>query len=139
MEHSVLSMMTVPFCISHCIATSEGSSILVDHLAAWNLMEKALDSASEWLPHPHLTEIEQCSSVNIPWPRKGMSDADYIHAFQQIVMPIGMEFAPDLVISAFLRFSYYPCTNGTKSPLALTLLQGMILANVLFLQQDTHT
>ncbi|KAJ8587474.1 histone deacetylase clr3, partial [Rhizopogon salebrosus TDB-379] len=37
-------------------------------------------------------------SVNIPWPRKGMTDADYIHAFQQIVMPIGMEFAPDLVI-----------------------------------------
>ncbi|KAG2345481.1 histone deacetylase clr3 [Suillus weaverae] len=37
-------------------------------------------------------------SVNIPWPKKGMTDADYIHAFQQIVMPIGMEFAPDLVI-----------------------------------------
>ncbi|KAH8080278.1 histone deacetylase complex protein [Cristinia sonorae] len=37
-------------------------------------------------------------SVNIPWPEKGMGDADYIHAFQQIVMPIGIEFAPDLVI-----------------------------------------
>lgn len=39
------------------------------------------------------------SSVNIPWPEKGMDDADYIHAFQKIVMPIGAEFAPDLVIS----------------------------------------
>lgn len=37
-------------------------------------------------------------SVNIPWPGKGMGDADYIHAFQSIVMPIAMEFAPELVI-----------------------------------------
>jgi len=37
-------------------------------------------------------------SVNIPWPRRGMVDADYIHAFQQIVMPICVEFAPELVI-----------------------------------------
>lgn len=28
-----------------------------------------------------------------------MTDADYIYAFQAIVMPIAMEFAPDLVIS----------------------------------------
>lgn len=41
------------------------------------------------------------SSVNIPWPEKGMGDADYIHAFQRIVMPIAMEFAPELVISAW--------------------------------------
>ncbi|CAK5281569.1 unnamed protein product, partial [Mycena citricolor] len=37
-------------------------------------------------------------SVNIPWPEAGMGDAEYLHAFQQIVMPIAMEFAPDLVI-----------------------------------------
>ncbi|KAJ6625570.1 histone deacetylase complex protein [Mycena sp. CBHHK59/15] len=37
-------------------------------------------------------------SVNIPWPEKGMGDADYIHAFQKVVMPIAMEFAPELVI-----------------------------------------
>ncbi|KAF5393270.1 hypothetical protein D9757_000628 [Collybiopsis confluens] len=37
-------------------------------------------------------------SVNIPWPERGMGDADYIHAFQRIVMPIAMEFAPELVI-----------------------------------------
>lgn len=68
-----------------------------------------------------------------------MTDADYIHAFQQIVMPIGMEFAPDLVISAFFYFPRHPLVNITKSLLALTLLLGMILANVLFLQQDTRT
>ncbi|KAG6876790.1 hypothetical protein C0992_011752 [Termitomyces sp. T32_za158] len=37
-------------------------------------------------------------SVNIPWPESGMADADYIYAFQKIVMPIAMEFAPELVI-----------------------------------------
>ncbi|KAF9268927.1 histone deacetylase complex protein [Marasmius fiardii PR-910] len=37
-------------------------------------------------------------SVNIPWSEKGMGDADYIHAFQKVVMPIAMEFAPELVI-----------------------------------------
>ncbi|KAF9012390.1 histone deacetylase complex protein [Cyathus striatus] len=37
-------------------------------------------------------------SVNIPWPEAGMGDAEYIHAFQKIVMPIAMEFAPELVI-----------------------------------------
>jgi hypothetical protein len=30
-----------------------------------------------------------------------MGDADYIHAFQTIVMPIATEFSPDLVISEF--------------------------------------
>jgi histone deacetylase 6 len=51
-----------------------------------------------------------------------MTDADYIHAFQQIVMPIGMEFAPDLVISVSSHFSPYPGANDTKYPLVLTLL-----------------
>ncbi|GAA5989512.1 hypothetical protein JCM11641_005556 [Rhodosporidiobolus odoratus] len=37
-------------------------------------------------------------SVNIPFPHEGMGDADYIYAFQQIVMPIAYEFAPDFVI-----------------------------------------
>ncbi|EPQ57394.1 histone deacetylase complex protein [Gloeophyllum trabeum ATCC 11539] len=37
-------------------------------------------------------------SVNIPWPEKGMRDADYLHAFYHVVMPIAREFAPELVI-----------------------------------------
>ncbi|KAJ7287455.1 histone deacetylase complex protein [Mycena rebaudengoi] len=40
-------------------------------------------------------------SVNIPWPECGMGDADYILAFQKIVMPIALEFAPELVIKQF--------------------------------------
>jgi histone deacetylase 6 len=39
-------------------------------------------------------------NVNIPWSQKGMGDADYIYAFQQVVMPIATEFDPDLVIIA---------------------------------------
>lgn len=37
-------------------------------------------------------------SVNIPWPTNGFGDADYLYAFQQIVMPIAYEFSPELVI-----------------------------------------
>ncbi|KZF20599.1 Arginase/deacetylase [Xylona heveae TC161] len=39
-------------------------------------------------------------NVNIPWPSQGMGDGDYMYAFQNIVMPIGYEFDPDLVIIA---------------------------------------
>ncbi|SAM82945.1 related to HDA1-histone deacetylase A [Ustilago bromivora] len=37
-------------------------------------------------------------SVNVPWPSKGMGDADYMYAFHHLVMPIAQEFAPDFVI-----------------------------------------
>jgi histone deacetylase 6 len=36
--------------------------------------------------------------VNIPWAVGGAGDADYIYAFQKIVMPIAYEFNPQLVI-----------------------------------------
>ena len=41
-------------------------------------------------------------NINIPWPTKGMGDADYLLAFQHIVMPVAYEFDPDLVISESL-------------------------------------
>lgn len=37
-------------------------------------------------------------NVNIPWKTAGMTDGDYIYAFQRIVMPIAQDFNPDLVI-----------------------------------------
>jgi len=37
-------------------------------------------------------------TINIPWPRKGMTDSDYIYAFNRIVMPIAYEFGPNIVI-----------------------------------------
>lgn len=37
-------------------------------------------------------------NVNIPWADHGMGDGDYLYAFQEVVMPIAVEFDPDLVI-----------------------------------------
>ncbi|KAI1931621.1 Histone deacetylase hda1 [Ophidiomyces ophidiicola] len=37
-------------------------------------------------------------NINIPWPGQGMGDGDYLYAFQEVIMPIGYEFNPDLVI-----------------------------------------
>ncbi|XP_051157259.1 histone deacetylase 6-like [Leptopilina boulardi] len=37
-------------------------------------------------------------NVNIPWNEKGMGDAEYIAAFQQVVMPIAYQYNPDLIL-----------------------------------------
>ncbi|KAF2744528.1 hypothetical protein M011DRAFT_470372 [Sporormia fimetaria CBS 119925] len=37
-------------------------------------------------------------NVNIPWAEHGMGDAEYLYAFQEVVVPIATEFDPDLVI-----------------------------------------
>ncbi|KAG2196385.1 hypothetical protein INT47_012889 [Mucor saturninus] len=37
-------------------------------------------------------------TLNIPWPCAGMTDADYLYAFRQVIMPIAMEFGPDVVV-----------------------------------------
>lgn len=54
-------------------------------------------------------------NVNIPWPTQGMGDGDYLYAFQEVVMPIGYEFDPDLVISksytALILRHAYSTTN----------------------------
>ena len=42
-----------------------------------------------------------------------MSNADYIYAFQQIVMPIAYEFAPDFVIGSSLPL--FSRARGTRS------------------------
>ncbi|KAF1990579.1 hypothetical protein K402DRAFT_417366 [Aulographum hederae CBS 113979] len=51
--------------------------------------------------HKHCGEYPGLGkNINIPWSHKGMGDADYLYAFQQVVMPVAMEFNPDLVIVA---------------------------------------
>lgn len=37
-------------------------------------------------------------NINIPWKTNGMTDGDYMYAFQNIVMPVAYEFNQDLVI-----------------------------------------
>ncbi|KAF2092952.1 hypothetical protein NA57DRAFT_49412, partial [Rhizodiscina lignyota] len=51
--------------------------------------------------HKHCGEGEGLGyNVNIPWSSHGKTDADYLLAFQKVVMPIAREFDPDLVIIA---------------------------------------
>ena len=75
------------------------------------------------------------SSVNIPWPEKGMGDAEYIYAFMKIVMPIAMEFAPELVISERLftlrTFLCYNSLMPGQSLQALMLQMEMNLENAM--------
>jgi acetoin utilization deacetylase AcuC-like enzyme len=58
-----------------------------------------LDSQADFFPSLIRGSDKGGSSVNIPWPTKGMGDAEYLWAFEKIVMPISTEFSPDLVIS----------------------------------------
>ncbi|XP_032228766.2 histone deacetylase 6 isoform X1 [Nematostella vectensis] len=37
-------------------------------------------------------------NVNVPWNKSHIGDADYIAAFQQILLPIAYEFDPDIVL-----------------------------------------
>jgi len=39
-------------------------------------------------------------TVNIAWPKRGMGDAEYLAAFQQIILPIAYQFNPQLVLVA---------------------------------------
>ncbi|KAG6752956.1 hypothetical protein POTOM_042997 [Populus tomentosa] len=54
------------------------------------------------LLHEALNEVgrngAEGSCVNIPWSRGGVGDNDYIFAFQNLVLPIATEFAPDFTI-----------------------------------------
>ena len=37
------------------------------------------------------------ATVNVPWWGPGVSDADFMAAFQLVLLPIAREFAPDVV------------------------------------------
>lgn len=39
-------------------------------------------------------------NVNIGWPSPGMKDADYLHAFTELILPIAYEYDPDIVFIA---------------------------------------
>jgi hypothetical protein len=95
------------FCTSRYIATITADFTHVVHLGVWSLAEKAPDEdCKKNLFYSCRRPLTDVSSVNIPWPEKGMGDADYVYAFQKIVMPIAMEFAPELVISTSRTLSF---------------------------------
>lgn len=37
-------------------------------------------------------------TVNLPWPCGGMGDAEYMAAFDDLLMPVARQFNPDLVL-----------------------------------------
>ncbi|XP_041801487.1 histone deacetylase 6 [Chelmon rostratus] len=56
---------------------------------------------------PHLSESDsqfvgsgraEGRNINLPWNKTGMTDADYITAFQQLLLPVAHEFQPQLVL-----------------------------------------
>ncbi|XP_023812883.1 histone deacetylase 6 isoform X2 [Oryzias latipes] len=62
------------------------------------------EHASFW---PHLPESDSSfvgsghaigRNINLPWNKIGMSDADYISAFQHVLLPVAYEFQPQLVL-----------------------------------------
>ena len=54
------------------------------------------------------------SSVNIPWPEAGMGDADYLYVFNNVVMPIALEYAPELVFGGMIP-KYHSAHSLTPS------------------------
>ncbi|CCF59742.1 hypothetical protein KAFR_0H03320 [Kazachstania africana CBS 2517] len=61
--------------------------------------------AGKYYPGTVQGQYDQCGegkgegfNCNITWPTGGVGDAEYMWAFEQIVMPMGREFQPDLVI-----------------------------------------
>ncbi|XP_070765769.1 histone deacetylase 6 [Enoplosus armatus] len=62
------------------------------------------EAGSFW---PHLPESDsqfvgsgraEGRTINLPWNKTGMTDADYIAAFQQLLLPVAHEFQPQLVL-----------------------------------------
>nr|XP_016846280.1 PREDICTED: histone deacetylase 6 [Anolis carolinensis] len=58
---------------------------------------------------PHLPESDSHAvgrgrgegyNINVPWDQIGMGDADYLAAFLHILMPVALEFQPQLVLVA---------------------------------------
>ena len=70
-----------------------------------------------------------------------MGDADYLYAFQQVVMPIAQEFDPDLVMSK--QQSRRSAEDGAnyepQSPLVSMLRKVISSADALLHQRATRT
>ncbi|CAG8648726.1 17698_t:CDS:10, partial [Acaulospora morrowiae] len=67
-------------------------------------------------------------TINIPWPRSGMCDSDYIYAFNKVVMPIAFEFDPDIVIvsAGFDAAEGDPIGENHVSPVAYGHMTHML-------------
>lgn len=68
-------------------------------------------------------------NVNIPWSYNQMTDADYLMAFQQVVLPICTEFDPDLVMisAGFDAADGDPLGNCYVSPACFAHMTHMLM------------
>lgn len=92
---------TLMYCTYHFMCTKTETSTPPDHTATIFIAARDLAWAGTiflTIRDVSTTEVNH-RNVNVPWPTKGMGDAEYIFAFQNLVMPIADEFNPDLVIS----------------------------------------
>jgi hypothetical protein len=92
MERKQLSKKTQMFCIFPFIdsaSTQKTSQPKVEGIAEKERVSESMPLLSQLLTH---------RNVNIPWAVGNVGDADYIYAFQKVVMPIAYEFNPQLVI-----------------------------------------
>lgn len=80
------------------------------------------------------------SSVNIPWPEAGMGDADYLYVFNSIVMPIALEYAPELILSEIIHQIHSAHSLiSSQFQRASTPQKGTTSGNVLSRLLDTLT
>lgn len=135
--HKEHSGMMVMYFTCHYIDMKEEHSTptAISDLSTWSVMVKV--SASKWYFFSFLffscnAHITWVRSVNIPWPGPGFGDADYIYAFQRIIMPIAYEFNPDLVISKsfFFRFLSIPVILKLIIFPTQFLLDSMLLTGI---------
>ncbi|XP_029011882.1 histone deacetylase 6 isoform X2 [Betta splendens] len=92
--------------------------------------------ASFW---PHLTESDSQSigsgraegrNINLPWNKTRMTDADYMAAFQQLLLPVAYEFQPQLVLvcAGFDAAVGDPKGEMCVSPQCFHVLTHMLMA-----------
>uniref|UniRef100_UPI0037E8599D histone deacetylase 6 isoform X1 n=2 Tax=Semicossyphus pulcher TaxID=241346 RepID=UPI0037E8599D len=88
---------------------------------------------------PHLPESDSQSvgsrraegrNINLPWNKTGMTDADYITAFQQLLLPVAHEFQPQLVLvsAGFDAAIGDPKGEMCVSPQCFHLLTHMLMS-----------
>ncbi|KAJ8683629.1 hypothetical protein QAD02_019421 [Eretmocerus hayati] len=99
--HGLKRVLVVDWDIHHGNGTQ---SILEDDPTVLYISLHRYDNGS-FFPHSKLADYSVVGSgkgegfnVNIPWNKKGMGDAEYIAAFQQVVMPIAYQYNPELVL-----------------------------------------
>lgn len=64
-------------------------------------------------------------NLNIPWDSEGMGDAEYLHAFEALILPVARAFDPELVLvsaGALRRSRRAPSLGLTPSVLQASTL-----------------